>query len=301
MESKKRVNLVGPTILIVVGIVLLLNNMGWTAVSVWDLLRLWPILLVAAGLELLIGQRSRLGSVLVLVVMLALLAGGLWLLSSSGSAVGPGGEQIGFPLEGSAWAEADIGFGVGTLRIGSVADSGNLLEGTVELHRGERLERDAKVTGDTMSVRLRSRSDWPVPFFGWEGDKAWDLRLNREVPLKLEVDAGVGDVHVDLRRMNLSAFKLNTGVGRTVVVLPEDGRIEAKISGGVGDLVVQVPDGTEIRVRATTGLGQVSVPSAYGRQGERYVSPGYERAENRIDLTVENGIGRILIQAYAGE
>jgi hypothetical protein len=303
MENRrKRVSLVGPAILIIIGIVLLLNNLGWTTISVWDLLRLWPVLLIAGGLEILIGQRSTLASLLVLIAMLALLGGGVWLLTSSRS---PGalleGEEISQSLRGATSAEVDIGFGVGTLRVRPMSDPDKLILGEAELHRGEKLEQEFRVSGDTAIFGLRSTGNWSAPFFGWEGDKVWDLALNRDVPIKLDIDAGVGDAAINLERLDLSELSLNMGVGRMTATLPMRGDLSAKIDGGVGELFIKVPEGMEVRVRANAGLGNTSVPSAYRREGDVYVSPGYGNADNRIDLTLEIGLGRIVIQEYLGE
>jgi hypothetical protein len=301
-NQRKRVSLVGPAILIIIGIFLLLNNLGWTTISVWDLLRLWPVLLIAGGLEILIGQRSTLASLLVLLAMLVLLGGGVWLLTSSRS---PDalleGEEISQSLKGATSAEVDIGFGVGTLRVRSMSDPDRLILGEAELHRGEKLEQEFRVSGDTAILDLRSTGNWSAPFFGWEGDKVWRIELNRDVPINLDVDAGVGDATIDLQRLDLSELSLNVGVGRMAVILPMRGELNAKVDGGVGELFVRVPEGMEVRVHASTGLGNTSVPSAYRREGDVYLSPGYENADNRIDLTLEIGVGRIVIQEYLGE
>ena len=69
MEGKtRRGGLVGPIILITLGVVFLMNNLGVLDWSVWVVIfRLWPVLLVAAGLDLLLGRRSVWGSLLALV------------------------------------------------------------------------------------------------------------------------------------------------------------------------------------------------------------------------------------------
>ena len=51
-ERKRRSSLIGPTILIGLGIVFLLNNMGILDWNVWEVIfRLWPVLIIAAGLS----------------------------------------------------------------------------------------------------------------------------------------------------------------------------------------------------------------------------------------------------------
>ena len=75
MSTNRRYpSLVGPIIVIGFGVLLLMSNLGMIQWSVWDAIaKLWPLLLVAAGLDLLIGRRSPLGNLLVAFLMIAML------------------------------------------------------------------------------------------------------------------------------------------------------------------------------------------------------------------------------------
>jgi len=41
--------------------------------------RLWPVLLIAIGLDILFGRRSAIGSLIALVLVIAVIAGAVWL------------------------------------------------------------------------------------------------------------------------------------------------------------------------------------------------------------------------------
>jgi lia operon protein LiaF len=78
-RSPIRGSLAGPAVLIGLGIVFLLNNLGYLGWGIWDtLLRLWPVLLIAVGLDLLIGRRSALGSALLALLVVAALGAAIW-------------------------------------------------------------------------------------------------------------------------------------------------------------------------------------------------------------------------------
>ena len=67
---RRRGGFVWPLVLISLGAIFLLNNFNVLSWDVWDLIwRLWPVLLVAIGLDILFGRRSVLGSFLSLVVI----------------------------------------------------------------------------------------------------------------------------------------------------------------------------------------------------------------------------------------
>ena len=71
--------LTGPIFLIGLGVVFLLGNLGALTDNVWNtLLRLWPVLIISAGLDLLLRNRSIWFMVLGFLILLVLLGGAIW-------------------------------------------------------------------------------------------------------------------------------------------------------------------------------------------------------------------------------
>lgn len=72
MEARKK-SFVLPLALIIAGIVLILNNFGLLDWYIWrGLARLWPVLIIALGLDMIIGRGSlRLVFVLLILLILA--------------------------------------------------------------------------------------------------------------------------------------------------------------------------------------------------------------------------------------
>jgi len=302
-ERKRGVSLVGPVILIGLGVVFLLNNLGMLAWSVWEVIfRLWPVLLIAAGLELIIGRRSVWGSLLALVLTLAVLAGALWLF---GAGIGTGrvvaAEEIRQALNGATQAEVIIAPAVGTLHVDALRESASLVEGVIHLGRGERVTRDFAIEDEKASLALRSEGTTFSPFVGWWGDeRGWDLGLTPGVPLQLEISLGAGQSDVDLTGLMVSNLDVSMGVGQTRVILPDEGRFQAKIDCAIGQTIVVIPAGLEARIRVDTGLAASQLPAGYQRRDDIYTSPGYATAENRVDLEVSQAIGNVTIRHSGG-
>jgi hypothetical protein len=301
-DQRKKGGLFGPILLIFVGILFLLNNFGLVSWDIWfQLLRLWPILLVGAGLDLLIGRKSMLGSLVVAVIIVALLGGGLWLIASRPT-TGAMVKEVSQSLEGATLADVEIGFGVGTLRIEALPESGELVEGTLDLSDGEKVDQDFYVKDDTAHWTLKSEGSFSFGFSGdWHQDRTWDLKLNRDVPMELSVRTGVGVSTLDLKRFNLTDLDISHGVGKTTVVLPDQGQLKADVSGGVGEVIIEIPEDMAARLRISTGLGGKQVPGNYRRTDDEYVSPGYDSAENRVQLNVSGGVGKITVREHKGE
>ncbi|MHB1160353.1 MAG: LiaF transmembrane domain-containing protein [Chloroflexota bacterium] len=301
-STERRRSVVGPILLITIGVIFLLNNLGLLGWGVWGaLLRLWPLLIVAVGLDLLIGRRSTLGSVLVAVIVLGIAGSALWVYEVESVSMGEAivGQEIVQPLDGATRADVEIGFGVGMLRLGALPESTNLVEGTVPAMAGERVRQEFYLAGETAHLRLRSQEEVSLPFSNrWGADRAWDLGVNGTVPTRLRVNTGVGVTEADLSQLTLTDLDWRSGVGKADLVLAGKGQYQARIHGGVGELNLMIPAGVAARIRADAGLGGVQVNGDYLRQNSYYVSPGYDTALNRVEIRVTGGVGRITIQEY---
>lgn len=297
-RPRQRTGLVGPVVLIGLGVLLLLNNIGMVGWGVWGaLLRFWPVLLIAVGLDILIGRRSVWISALIALGALLALAAlvnswGGW----SGAITTLTDTAISQSLDGATRASVEIAPGVGVVRISAMDEPDGLMRGTVQTYSNERLDRTFTIHDGTGFFTLRSNQVAP-----WEpttsyGERRWDLRLNPAIPTRLTISSGVGKTDADLSGLNLMGLTINTGVGEMAVTLPATGRFEAQISGGVGDTVVQIPAGLAARITINGGLGQTRVIGRYDRDGDTYTAPGYATAAHRVDLTIDGGVGSVTVR-----
>ena len=79
------------------------------------------------------------------------------------------------------------------------------------------------------------------------------------------------------------------------------GLLRAQVDGGIGETIIFIPVGMAARIKVDTGLGGVQVTGNYQRQGDAYLSPGYDTAENRVGLAVDGGMGKITVQESKGQ
>ncbi len=303
MNHERRGGLVIPILLVAAGILLLLNTLGIVDWSLWRMLAyLWPILLIAVGLDAIIGRRSTLGSVVVALVTLALIFGSILYLNTGSSGAGPTSYKISQGLEGAASARIEIRAETGSLHLNPLPEGDLLMAGEVQLRQDRRLEQDFQRDGEAAVYRLGSSGAGALaPQIGPGQQDTWDLQLNPEVPTDLSVVSGAGDSTLNLERMALSSLDLKVGVGSATATLPERGQYKAAVKGGIGALRLRVPQGVAARIQATSGLGGVQVDGDFERQGNVYVSPGFETASNRADITINTGIGKVTVETYRGE
>ena len=203
-------------------------------------------------------------------------------------------EQIEQGLQGSSRATINISSSVSEMRVTGLNDADTLIAGKVNLIAGEKAAKQFKQNGDTATYELRS--EWPgnkIP----QQNHLWDLALNTRVPLNLTVRSGIGQTTLDLQAMQLERLNVTTDLGSLEVTLSKRGRYAATLETGVGESTVTIPSGVAARVRVNRGIGDVNIPDGFKRDGDTYVSPDFETAEHRVDLTIKGGVGTITVRA----
>ncbi|ADI14908.1 LiaF domain-containing protein [Truepera radiovictrix] len=280
-----------PLVLIGLGLLLFLNGVGWLRVDGWALLNLWPLALIAAGVDLLLGGRYRLAVVLGALALGAVLASGggaAWLGRAATL------ERVAQPLGGARSAEVHLQTGVSALHLDTAAEPGLLVSGTLPLGPNERVTQRFAERGGVAVFTLQSAAQRGLSVRG--GGQPWRLSLNPSVPVRLSLDTGVGRAVLELREAQLSGLEVSTGVGETVLTLPRRGRYEAALDTGVGAATVRIPEGVAVRLEVSRGIGAVSVRGDFVRDGDLYRSPDYDTAEHRVDLRVRGGVGAITVE-----
>ena len=123
----------------------------------------------------------------------------------------------------------------------------------------------------------------------------WDLKISEDAPVDLVVNAGASDTDLDLKGIQLSNLEVNAGVGEITVDLGGDWKesFDARISSGVGKMTVILPKDTGVRVHAQKGIGSSSFENLISKGDGVYVNEAYEDAKVKIDLDADLGVGEV--------
>ncbi len=284
-----------PLLLVATGIVFLLNNLGILGRDVWDvIIHLWPILLIAIGLDLMIGQKSTRRWWPAVLVLIVILIGAFFALLETSKQMTTE-RPFSQDLNGVTQAEVSLICSSCSLQLGTSSTPGMLIEGTVTLGWRESLGHNYMIAGEKGEFTLASQQLPALPFSTKAADKPWRLRLTPNIPLRLRVEIEEGTAALNLERLNLVDLEIRVGGGESTITLPRNGRLEARISGGGGDVTIEVPRGVGLRVFVEAGTSDVYLPIGYERQGDTYLSSTYATAAAHIDLRLI-GNGRISVQ-----
>jgi hypothetical protein len=294
----RRPGITGPIILISFGLIFLLNNLGLIELNLWDVvMRFWPILLIAIGLDILIGRRSAWGAVIATVVVLALLAGGIVFFDNQPQRT-YASENFEIPLGNVEEATISLDPALGYLLVDALPKGSNmLLRGELRPFSGEEIGKTIDISGTRATIDLWTEGVIVAPFFGdWSDQPSWDLALHPEVAIDLIVDFGVGKAELDLQDLQIGEINVEQGLGQMILLLPSMDNMDINLDGGIGEIRVVIPEDVGVRLRAGVGIGNVLVPSDYTRDGDFYLSPGYAAAENQIEMVIDLGIGSVQVR-----
>jgi hypothetical protein len=307
-RKRRSRSFVFPLLFVIVGVVLLLNNLGYLPWSIWTALgQMWPVLLILFGLDLLVGRRNTwVGATVILIAFVAVLGAALWLtysdakVSSEPVAAYPH-QPATVPLSGATSGDVTLQFGAGALRVSALpSDSTDLAEATAALPPGMRLvQKDVRNVG-AANVQLSTEGGGPVswPFGGFgrnPGDVTLDTQLARKIPLNLQADVGAGQSDFDLKDLAVRSFVLHTGAGQATVHFPaQAGQTTADIHSGAGQIILDVPAGVGASIHGNNGLVSVNVSNdRFQKVGDGYQTSDYDKAANRVDVTLNLGVGEV--------
>lgn len=257
-----------PLVLIAVGTLFLLDNLGYLPGSAWGYL--WPVLLIFFGLSVLLGRGAR-----------------------------PEPVEDSLGLDGAASARISFKHGAGVLDVRAGAEPDRLYQGVFHGGLEKRIGRQGDALQATLEARPTGWTQWMLPW-NWAGGRGgldWDVRLNAGTRLALSFETGASEARLDLTDLKVTDLRLQTGASSTRLALPaRAGWTRAQISSGVASVRISVPAGVAARIRGAMGVGSLSVDQArFPNRAGAFESPDFETATNRVELEVEGGAGSVVV------
>ncbi len=320
-----------PVILVGAGVIWLLANLDIIPTeNLWLLFRLWPVLIIVAGLDVIFARRlplvgALLGLLVVAGVVYILLSG-----ASLGIETAPEVRTESFVVEigNTSSVNFDLNLSVQETSVHVLNDSANLVEANI----GYVGEMDLTISGaEQKQIKLEQTGfpawvSWILPEIQGE-ELFWDIGLSPEVPFSLDVDASTGDSEFDLANIQLENFRYDGSTGNSIIilpasiegydviikgstgsldlVLPAESNLTIRLDGSTGKITLDVPENAAVQVKVLDGgTGDLQTPEHFekvsglsGRDEGIYQTPGFENADYQLVIIVENiSTGHIVIK-----
>lgn len=144
----------------------------------------------------------------------------------------------------------------------------------------------------------------------------WDLKLNEDVPMAMELNLGAGPTNLTLGSLNLTNLDINggagnvdldlngsqalrrlnfdAGAGEVTIDLTGDWQndLDARIAGGLGNINVRVPGNVGVSIEVQTGVGGVDA-NGLTKDGNTYVNDAYGTSDVTLRIAINGGVGQI--------
>ncbi len=306
---RRRGGTVVPLVLILIGVLLLLQNLGLVSADIWSTIgRLWPLLLVLIGLDVLLGRHLG-GRAILGVMLLAFVGAGIWATVTAGSSTADSDTRsFDQSLEGATSADVLVNFGAGQLTLSSLPGSDPTqlarlsFQGPANLEPTTRYDVQNGVGQLQYGVNGRTGlAGSAFPMFSGRHSSSSQLgvALSPNVPLTVTVRTGAADAQLDFSQLRATDLNVSVGASAAHMTLPASaGTTTAHVQGGLTALTIVVPPGVAAQVHYRGGLNALDIDrtrfSAVGN-GE-YRSADYDSASNRVDLYVDSGLASVTIE-----
>lgn len=252
-----------PILLVGVGIVWLLSNLGMIQpVSLGSILKFWPVVLIVIGLDMLLGRRypwvgGVVGLLAVAGVVAILMFGPQVGITTSSETKS---ETFTTPLEGVETAEYTFDTSSAPVSITALDNNQTDLISADITYRGiMRFE----VTGSEHTKVWMSEYTDNTSWLNWDfsfDNLKWDIGLSPEVPSDIKLDGGSGSIKMDLTGIQLTSLQTDLGSGSSNITLPvSDETYAVDIQSGSGSVTLRIPDDTSLSLSLDTGSGATSV------------------------------------------
>lgn len=275
-------------ILIIIGTVLILDsfNIAKFDFNFWSLFKLWPLLLVSAGLGIL-GSRNQVlkavataGNVL-LVVFAALVVTGTIKLDNYDVNTRTETKSITASQETNKPAKIEVK-SAGKLTINS-HDGNDLVK-----YAGTEVDIKDESSDDTgiNKIKIEPKTSFVV------GNIDMGVSLRKTTPIELGIDFGAGKVDANLRGLNITKLDINSDASDVTVKLDTttSQKVEIDFDLGVSNATLYVPKTVGIKLKSDSGMSKIDTNDLVSRGDHKYETPDIDKFSTIYEIELDSGM-----------
>lgn len=294
---------------ITIGILFLLGNLGIINWSIFNALYyMWPLILVAIGVNLFFNNHVAVRILTFVVLISALVIFGIRF---------PGLQKHGhwnwnfdFDHESEyalvTYSEPlDEATTKGELRLDLGAGDVNISNTDEELYLAEIPEglskASVKYTQSHKKAIVKVEHDKKFKFspnlFN-KDNHVYNIHLNEDVQWDMDIDMGAVDADLDLNDLNVNQLDIDTGAGDVLIKLGDLSELlDVRIAAGAGDVTFEIPSDVGVLAEIDAGIHDLNLEGGeWIKDDDTYKSDNYKKAESKIRLKLELGVGDVTIE-----
>jgi hypothetical protein len=294
------------TLILLIGATLLGVNLGYVNAGVWEnLMKLWPVLLIIWGLNIVFRhtylQFFSYLSPLLLIGAFAYAVTTAPYTDSSGDFIFPGI----FFNDSQITNAADYNY-----KFADDKKNPEVKSVDVKLELGaSKLELGPAPPETFAIVDISSNAGSPNVTFKLEGSVLklygasassrnirhskddWTVTLPPNYPTAIDVDSGAADCKLDLRQFNLTSLSVDAGASSLTLSLPAPAATyTVSVSSGASSIKFKLPTGAPIQIRSDSAVTSANFKGAgLVKDGDYWRSAGFDPSKPFVDVEVSAG------------
>src|SRR3989344_421455 len=256
---------VGPVILIILGVVFLLNNLGILPWDIWfSLWKFWPVILVLVGVEILLGKNASIKTFAILIGLIFLVPIILSYNPLTNNPLATEEFKIEESLGTATKAKVTLDFPASNLKIGALgSDSSFLAEGKITYSEAAK-EPTVKKEDELGSVNLTlgQSAQGKLPFISNLKTTA-DLMFTRVVPISLIIKTGASSADLNLAELRTEYLEINSGASSISVKLAENFNQKALTKTGASGITLEIPQKLQAKIVINSQVKSVNAAERF--------------------------------------
>ena len=289
--NQKRV--VSGLLVITIGIFLLLNNLGLVDFSVlWELLELWPLLLIAIGFSIIFKEKPKaLYATWIIFIIIVILCGMYTQKNHTPLNKTIEDSIIIDKLQETKYGNLYLNLGAAKLTIAK--ESNNLLVANLE-GRDLELKEEYEDNNRTAEIYFNGTRLKGVDFQN-SNLSYYDFYLNRDITWDLDLELGAISGDMDLSEISVQYIDLDLGAGDLDIILGDRSpELKFKIDTAASSLNISIPENAGIKVKMDAAFSNTNLNElGLIRDGNYYTSHNYDDADIQMEFDIDLGAGYI--------
>lgn len=312
-------------LLIVIGVLFILKNMGLIYFSWSVIIDLWPLLLILWGISIIpVHALIRLGLSVVAVIITFLLIDTTdfkgrhhrwtddlefrfdkkhdrnhdeydrWDKEKDNTYDWSESQELTANYEGVEYAFLDFDAGAGSFSIDGTTDDYLAVfkkQGNVgRYYMTTRTDDDSQF----IDFKLKEKNiEWSE-----ENHNTVQAQLNDNPVWEFDFDIGAAEVDFDLSWFKVKKIELDGGAAEITIRLGDEyENTDININAGASDVTLDIPAHSGARVRVSSFLSGRAL-NGFTKEGDYYVTDNYENSRNKIDIRFQAAVSNLTVDRY---
>jgi len=287
---------------LLIGGLILLNNLSVIDIEWTSIFRLWPLILIFWGISLIIGKARPKWYVAVLLILIMLfmiiaVAAVDWYKCDYDWVQTESTRQTFVEPYSAATERASFTLSSGAGRFFVQNTTTELIDASTSVSFGRyTLLKDRSGDSESLSLRFKGQShSW---FFRRFQNRA-DIKLNVNPVWDIRAEIGAASLDFDLSPYKVEELGIDAGASSLKVRLGDRAdETHVRIQAGVSTIEIEVPTAVGCEVRAQAPLSSKRIQGFEKIGGNTYETSNFQTAAKRIYIDIDAGVSSIRVSRY---